>query len=242
MLKNILKYSLYALLGIVFLGVMGFVEYKNEHRLIDVVNIEITDYDRVKFIDEDLVGKSLFKIYDSIESRNRKHIDLALIENQLSQMESVRKVDAFFGVDGHLNLVFIQKHPIARIIDENSSYYMDEKGERMSLQKKYSSAVIVVFVENSSKYNKEGMYELVSKINGSQFLKKQIASIRVLENGKINLETNKGKHFIEFGKPFDIDKKLKKLITYYEYTVAEFGWDTYKKINLEFANQVVCTK
>ena len=40
----------------------------------------------------------------------------------------------------------------------------------------------------------------------------------------------------------DADKKLKKLYMFYTQTLNIVGWNKYNKINIEFADKIVCTK
>jgi len=73
-------------------------------------------------------------------------------------------------------------------------------------------------------------------------LKNQLVSIMVDKNNEYSFITRKGGQVIEFGKAENIEQKFNKLLIYYRKTVPDFGWKRYKKINLKFTNQVVCTK
>jgi cell division protein FtsQ len=69
-----------------------------------------------------------------------------------------------------------------------------------------------------------------------------IEQIYVLSNGKIQLVTKAGSHLVQFGDTTDAAEKLENLKYFYKYGLVKTGWNKYGKINLEFKNQIVCTK
>lgn len=74
------------------------------------------------------------------------------------------------------------------------------------------------------------------------FLKKQIVGIEQLENNEFILKTRIGDQIIELGDLRNIDLKIKKLKAFYQKTMQDKTLDKYKKINLVYNDQVVCTK
>jgi cell division protein FtsQ len=242
MLRKILTILINFSLVIVLLGSMAFVKIRNNNRKISDLKVEIIDYDHRKFIDSTFVISKIESIYDSLYHLKPDNVDLVQLEGEIVKISSVGKVDAFFDVNNVINISIDQRDPIARVFHKNKSFYIDSSSETMPVQSNYSSEVVVVFVKEEAKFDKDDIFNVLQGINSYEFFKKQIVAINVLENGKLNFETQKGGHIIEFGRAENIEDKLKKLFNYYKHTVSEFGWDTYKKINLEFANQVVCTK
>ena len=51
-----------------------------------------------------------------------------------------------------------------------------------------------------------------------------------------------GNHIVEIGKVENLEKKLDKLRKFYNKGLNTIGWNKYKKINIEFDKQVICTK
>ncbi|WP_460879634.1 hypothetical protein [Pontibacter rugosus] len=49
-----------------------------------------------------------------------------------------------------------------------------------------------------------------------------------------------GDHTIEFGKPVKVEDKFKKLAVLYKEVLPTMGWDRYKRVNVEYEDQIIC--
>jgi cell division protein FtsQ len=49
-------------------------------------------------------------------------------------------------------------------------------------------------------------------------------------------------HTVEFGKARDMAEKFEKLRLFYINSLPAKGWHHYNRINLEYHNQVICSK
>ena len=70
---------------------------------------------------------------------------------------------------------------------------------------------------------------------------KSINGIAV-NNKEIELVVGFGSHIVEIGDLYDLKNKLDNLFIFYRDALPAMGWDRYKKINLKYKNQIVCTK
>ena len=86
------------------------------------------------------------------------------------------------------------------------------------------------------------LYQLASYITNDSFLKAQIVQIYVKENGDLELVPRVGNQEILFGKATNIKERFDKLMIFYKQGLSKTGWNGYKRINLMYNNQVVCTK
>ena len=241
MAKKLLKY-IYYLTVLIAVGIlMAFVNNKNESRNITDLKINILDIDSVGFVDEDMVKNKILKSYDSLFYRSKKNIDLVAVENSIENLDQVKSAELFMSVDGDLLVNVTQLKPIARVYSGKKSFYLDERGKKMELSKKYTKAVPLV-MGNVDKENYEELFKLISYIRSNKVLNEQVVSIEIDKHNDYFLRTRKGNQIIELGKPVDIEEKFEKLMIFYRRTVSEYGWKRYKRINLEFTNQVVCTK
>jgi cell division protein FtsQ len=48
-----------------------------------------------------------------------------------------------------------------------------------------------------------------------------------------------GDERIEFGRPEDVEVKLKKLMIFYKEIMPRMGWNKYDRVNLEYEGQIV---
>ena len=86
------------------------------------------------------------------------------------------------------------------------------------------------------------IYSLAKFINKNKFLNTQIEQIYINKENGIELIPKVGKHLILFGDIDNMEEKFENLIAFYKKGLSKVGWDKYKKINLKYKNQVVCTK
>lgn len=220
---------------------MSFVGSRNENRMISGLDVEVVGFDTVKFVNTEMIDGLVRSMYDSLEYRSKKQLDLFTIENKIQELNSVLSTEVFISIDNNLSVKVEQRNPIARIMAANSNYYLDENGEKMKLSPNYTANVIIVRGSVTNK-NIKDIYTLIRYIDNDEVLKHQIVSIYVNESDKYSFRTRKGNQTIEFGKAVEIEQKFDKLLIFYQKTISDFGWNRYKIINLKYTNQVVCTK
>jgi len=232
---------LYSIVFIAIAVLMGFTSHLHNNKIVNGLEISVSDYDSLKFINNEVVKRLLSVKYDSILFKENNDIDVSLIEKEVKTLSSVEKVDVSIDVIGKITINIKQKKPVGRIVTAKYNCYIDVHGNKMPLSQLYSANVPLI----DGKVNDENIDEifgLLIYIRNNEVLKEQIVSIRVDKNNEYEFRTRKGNQVIEFGKAENIKAKFEKLLIYYRNTVSDFGWNRYKKINLEFANQIVCTK
>ena len=57
----------------------------------------------------------------------------------------------------------------------------------------------------------------------------------------LTLIPRSGNHRIEFGWVEDCDQKLHKLRLFYDKIAITSGWESFKSVNLNYADKIVCT-
>ena len=86
------------------------------------------------------------------------------------------------------------------------------------------------------------LFILANHIDQDPFLKAWIDQIFVTRNGNFELIPKNGAHVIEFGDTTNMAGKFEKLLFFYQNGLTQVGWEKYRRINLKFNNQVVCSK
>jgi cell division protein FtsQ len=170
------------------------------------------------------------------------------IESILKTNNFVREGVAYKNWKGDLKIEILPRRPIARIIyPYQQSQYVDEDGTLFPLSGRYTARALLVetrqhSVEKSLKKHAHGtaLLALLNHIDRDPFWRAQIAYVCINEKGKIVMHTQIGKQRVEFGPPEAIEKKLAKLELFYKQIVPYKGWNTYKRVNVEFDNQIVC--
>ena len=132
--------------------------------------------------------------------------------------------------------------PIIHIMPDNEeSYYMDINGNTMPANV-FLLDVCLATGNISKLYAKEKLLDIATFINNNSPWNNEIQQIHVKNDKFIELIPLSGDHTIILGEPVDIANKMERLSTFYKEGLNKAGWNKYATINLNYANQVVCTK
>ena len=93
----------------------------------------------------------------------------------------------------------------------------------------------------------EGEKWILSMLNFGEYLRNhefwnsQVQQIHILPSGDVALFMRVGDQTVIFGGLDDMDEKFEKLEAFYKNVVPIHGWNKYSKIDLRYADQIVCT-
>jgi len=193
------------------------------------------------FVKQQAVNKLLIENRQGPKTIAIDALDLNKLEKTIDSHPLIDKSEVSVSVDGVLKAVVKQKTPIARINGKGASFYIDYKGNKMPLSENYTARVLLVSGEINDK-NKEDLAKLFRVIYDDVFLKKNIIGMQVMPNGSV-LMLNRNYNFkIDFGQLINVEQKFKNYKAFFQKVVLDSSIAEYKKIDLRFAEQVVCTK
>jgi cell division protein FtsQ len=227
---------------IIFLMIFlyAFTAKRNENRKISKTEVVFVGNSTL-FIAQKTVNNLLIENFADIKSIRIESLNLLKLEKRIDQHPMVEKSQVFISIDGVLKANVKQKTPIARVFDSNGSFYIDYQGGIMPLSDLNTARVPLVLGEITEQ-NKTQIYDLCKQVFDDDFLKKNIVGIQILPDGSIKM-TNRNFNFqIDFGNTINIESKLKNYKAFFQKAVLDSSLYHYKKINLRFAHQVVCTK
>lgn len=259
--KNI-KNKLGSVLGIVaLLSALAFVEHKNAVTVIQDVDVHLSGSADAQFINEQSIRQDLLDRGSAVVGASLTDIDLVGLEEQLTAIPSVKNAIVYHTMDGTLHADITQRNAIVRIIDGNNrGFYIDADGWCMPLSDEYTPSVMVVKCNRAEPYVGQGVqhvmrsdslrelsiadeaFRVATTIQGDPFWRHMIDHAVVDDKGQFELIPRVGGHRILIGEPEELQNDLAKLRTFYKDGVDQSGWRAYKKIDLRFADQVVCTK
>ena len=218
----------------------GFSSHRNKVKTIDNIDIKFENGDN-PFITYEMVNKLLIQNYNGLINQPKENIFLKGLEETLLSNQMIENAEVYLSVNGELGAVIKQKTPIARVNQSGRIYYIDSKGNKMPLSTNYSARVPIIEGIYNDEISEE-IYKLSKLVYEDEFLKKQIVGIVQTPKKEFLLKTRVGNQTIELGDLQQIDEKIKKLKVFYHKAINDTILDTYKKINLMYSNQVVCTK
>lgn len=235
-IKYILLLILLASLGFLY----GFSNTRNAQKIIKEIDIQF-DAEKSFFLTQSMVNKLLIQNNEGVEKQTKSVIDLYMLEEQVLKNPYIEKVSLFMTIDGELITSIKQRQPIARIMTNNTSYYIDSELVKVPLSQNYSARVpLITGVQNDKELQK--VIELLIKITKDDFLQKEIIGVHLKSNKEYMMSVRSGNYKIEVGKLTEIDDKIKKLKAFYNRVFLDSTIYKYKTINIKYHNQVVGVK
>ena len=225
------------LILVVFL--YAFSSARNSKRLVSQPNIQFIGNKNL-FITQEAVSKLLIQNQQGVTNVPKETLDLNGLESTLNKNPIIEFAEVYVNVEGKLTAKVKQKTPIARVLG-NNSYYIDSNGGVMPLSKNYTERVPFVtgFVK---KGNLDIVYKVADYVLKDEFLKQNVIEIHQNKNNSIDLKLRQTKFVVHLGQIKQLEKKISNLKAFYIKATKDKVLDKYSKVNLQFGNQVVCTK
>jgi cell division protein FtsQ len=205
------------------------------------------------FIERDEVDKILLESNGSLVGRNLNDINIHKLENLLKSNPFIEYAKVFADMNGTVHVEIRQRKPLMRIINmANVNFYIDEKGFKIPMSDNYTARVLVANglinedfsgqVDTLSSQFAKDLFRVAKFIKADTLWNDQIEQLFVDLNGDIEIVPRVGDHKIILGTADSLDTKFRNLLVFYKKAIPKVGWDTYKTINLKYANQIICEK
>lgn len=230
-------------LGLMFVLVIflfSFTSNRNKNRKLTKLAVVFVG-DNAPFVKQETVNKLLIENKRDPSGIQKVELDLNKLEKTLDAQEMIEKSDVYVSIDGVLKAVVKQKTPIARVFEDGGSFYVDYEGNRMPLSTNFTARVPLVSGVINKK-NNEDLAKLFRVIYEDPFLKKNIIGIQIMPNGSLKMLNRNFDYQIDFGRLMNVELKFKNYKAFFQKAVLDSSLYKYKKIDLRFTEQVVCTK
>jgi cell division protein FtsQ len=222
--------------SIVFL--YSFTNTRNHRRNVIKTEIEFVNKEPL-YIAHSAVNKLLIQNKATVMNLPKEKLALNSIEKALNANEMIEEAQVYLTINGVLTAEIIQKTPIARIAADDA-YYVDLKGKTMPLSPIFSARVPLV-TGVTAKNQLNAIYSVAKYIYEDHFLKTYIIGIHQ-EHKSLTLKSRVDHFTIKIGMAKNLDRKFKKFKAFYQKALKDNTLDNYSIVNLEFNNQIVCTK
>jgi cell division protein FtsQ len=218
----------------------SFTTFRNNNRKVAKIEVQFEGNDQ-QYVTQEMVNKLLIEKKQGTSNIRKDAIDLNQLEKVLNNSNMIEKSEVFVSVNGVLKALVKQKTPVARVLTKDSSFYIDYQGNKMPLSAIQSARIPLVLGE-VKKENKKQYVALFRYIFDDDFLKQNIIGMQIYPNGAIKMLNRNYNYEIDFGRPIHIEKKFKNYEAFLQKAVVDSTINKYKKIDLKFTEQVVCTK
>ena len=227
------------MLLIIIVFLYAFSSYRNGARIISDPIVQFTG-DNNLYITESNVSKLLIQNLSSAKKSSKETLDLNQLESALNSNPMIKTAEVYMTVDGILKADVEQKRPIARV-HNMASYYIDDEGNYMPLSSNYSARVPLI-TGHVNKGSLASVFQIARKVDHDEFLKKYVIEIYQYEDKSVSLRLRQTAFEVYLGTLDHLEKKINNLKVFYKKALKESTLNSYEKVNLQFENQVVCTK
>lgn len=262
--KKLRKYRrIFFILGaIAFVVVFAILQSNYKNTLCTNLKVVVLDSAESKFVSKSTILNFIYKnIQDEIVGNKFKNIDLALIEQELTNDFFIKSSEVYRAGKGTLEIEITQRKPIVRIYDNlGETYYIDADGYFLPTSNNFASYVPIfngniphidsLFANNIKNIKDEmfdslifrDIYKLSVSLKNDEFATSMIDQIYVNNENEFEMFPKVGNLKIIFGTIENTETKFRNLKAFYKEAAPKVGWNKYSAINLTFVNQVVCTK
>ena len=250
-MSKIVKFTVLSLLS---LGLMTYIVYAmfflsgpDEEERCTAVELTVEkDNGSSMFVDAGDIEKILKNANVYPKGMLMKDVDTEKIEETIRGNEFISKVECYKSANGKLCVKVEQRVPVIFVIPEGKDgYFVDAQGK--IIPNRNSPTNLVVASGNiDEKYASKELAEFGQFLQTDEFWNNQIEQIYVTKDRKgkrvVEIVPRVGDQIVYLGTLENYQKKLRKLRTFYDKAVGTVGWKKYARVNLEYDNQIICTK
>jgi cell division protein FtsQ len=231
-------------------GIIAFTERRQGSASIKDITIKMKNAHENHFLDEDDIVSLMELKKDNLKGASLDRVNMKEVEKKIRRDPFVKDAQLYSDLKGNLVVSAELRRPIARIVrNDGPDGYISEDGMIMPVSDQFTSRVILVsgayvkqmLGQNNLSSTESGLQimELINTIREDEFWDAQIAQLDIDSKMRITIYPQVGDERIEFGKPENVETKLKKLIIFYKEILPRMGWNKYDRVNLEYEGQIV---
>ena len=230
---------------------MSFIEIKKSS--LKCKDVKVLLPGKFNFIERNEVDRILMQSAGAMVGTDLNEINIHKLENALKANPFIEFAKVYADMTGIIYVQIRQREPVIRVVNmANLHFYIDANGNKIPLSDNYTAKVLVAsgFIEEDFNGRVDtlktqmarDLYRTALYIKGDTLWDNQIEQLFVDLKGDIEMVPRVGSQKIILGSADSLQTKFKNLLVFYKKAIPKVGWDTYKTINLKYANQIVCEK
>jgi len=250
MIRKILKILTWIGIAAWFVVILGFVSSESDQVLCTRIDVVLSDTLNSRFVtDSDI--RAMFRSEGlQLQGYPLSEINTRELESRLEKNAYIKRAEVNTDVTGRMEIRLEQRIPLVRIMpDGREGFYLDIEGKVLPLSKQFVPHIMLVSgkIEHPDNARQEGkqldeIHQFSAYISEHPFWSEQIVQLYVNRRGEYELIPRVGAHQILLGSMKQWERKLRNLELLYKQGLSNYGWNSYRTINLKYTNQVICTK
>ncbi|MDI9356581.1 MAG: hypothetical protein QM536_06120 [Chitinophagaceae bacterium] len=246
------KILLFVLGFIILFIIIREVNRRQYVRSVQEISVQIDYSDELYFINEQDIFRIIREGYSFEKKKYIKDIDLKEIESIVERNFFIEKAEVYYDFIGNLQISITQKKLIGRILNNGiTGNYITKQGSIIPLSDKFTARTVLIQFDKNISFKKniietnigKELFQFLDFIDKNIFWKNQVSEIIFYSTGDIVFFTQVSRQIVEFGRAKsieDIEDKFKRIKVFYTKILPSKGWNTYKKVNVKFKNQIIC--
>lgn len=230
---------------------MSFIEVKKAEVVCKDVKVYIPG--NQYFIDRQEVDHILLVNNRPLIGRRMDDINIYALEKKLKANPFIEYAKVYAEMDGTINVEISQRQPILRLLNRfDQDFYVDQHGLKIPLSTNFTARVLAAngYIDELFANRVDTLHTAMARelFKTADYIRKdslwdaQIAQIYVNQDHEIELIPRVGNNRILLGDADSLGTKFNNLLVFYKKAISKAGWDTYKIINIKYANQVIGVK
>ena len=216
--------------------------FKSDTQICNSLEVVVKDSARLNFVTPKEIRRLLTSNELNPVGMNMRDIPAIKIEKVLKNESRIKHVVSYKTPAGGFHIEVTQREPILRVMSNRKNYYVDSEGIIIPDSDNFTAYVPIATGAVNEKMAKSVLYDFALYLKRDAFWNAQIEQIYIDYNENVELIPRVGNQIIVLGKLDNYEYKLKKLLALYKNGFSRTGWNCYRKIDLRFENQVVCTR
>lgn len=234
---------------ILLVGVVGYLIFAvarmsrdDDKRVCRGIRIYLEQTGDQDLVDSQFVAGLLSPAEMPLQGRLVRDIDLKGIESSIQASPYIDSVICYYTPEELMCIRVIPRHPILHVMADNGeNYYMDARGNDMPAGP-FCLDLSLATGNITKQYARENLLDIAAYLNTHSPWNRDIQQIYVRGPRHIELIPTVEGQTIVLGEPTGIEDKMRRLSAFYEECLNKVGWNKYSIINLNYADQVVCTR
>lgn len=238
-----------ALLAVVFL-LIAVSERKQGTVAVKDIVIKIENIEGNQFVDESDVADLMQLGEENLKGASLENLNMKQLEKRIRMNRFVKDAQLYSDLKGNLVVKAELRRPIARLVrNDGPDGYIAEDGTVMPVSDKFTTRVVLISgsyirgllaIENLNKTKEtKNLLTMLEMIREDDFWRAQIAQLDIDSKGHITMLPQIGGQVIEFGVADNLETKFKRMKIFYKEILPQKGWNTYKRVNLEYEGQII---
>lgn len=171
-----------------------------------------------------------------------RDINTDSIEAKLNRIDKIESASCLMLNSGKVIVSVKPMQPVARVFEEDYSYYINRNGKRISADARYYLDVPVISGVFDAKLQAQELLPLVEYIYSDPTWSTFVSMIKTdMKHNIILVPVIRG-HVINLGDMSDMENKFTRLRQFYKDVMPVKGWNYYDTIAVKWTGQVVATK